>query len=246
MRFQRGIFSRGIPVLAGLGAALLLGGCGGGGGDVTLIPGTPATPANAVAVSDAAGSRVVVKWDIVPSATNYKIFRTPPLSVAPALAKPRAVKPRAVKPRAAAGGLIGSSAQGEYDDTAVQDGITYTYEVAASNASGDSQPSVGVAVTYHAVPGISINPVIPSLLPGGTTTFTATVTGLTGPNAGAVVWSVQEGVAGGSITPAGVYTAPATVGTYHVVAVSQADPTRQAVATVLVGTSNGSTTVTVQ
>lgn len=237
MQFQQRRLSRSTLSMAVFGAALLLGGCGGGGGKVTVIPGSPATPANVLAASDAAGSRVVVKWDLMPGAANYKIFRTPPQSAAAALAKPRISQGLA---------LIGSSAQGEYDDTAVQDGILYTYQVAASNTSGDSALSAGVSVTYQAAPGISINPVIPSLLPGGTTTFTATVTGLSGPNAGAVVWSVQEGVAGGSITPGGVYTAPPTVGTYHVVAVSQADPTRQAVATVLVGTSNGSTTVTVQ
>lgn len=242
MQFQQRRLSQGTLAMAALSAALLLGGCGGGGGKVTVIPGTPATPANVLAVSDAAGSRVVVKWDIVPGAANYKIFRTPPVA-APALLS---AAPALAKPRAAAGGLIGSSAQGQYDDNAVQDGIAYTYQVAASNASGDSEPSVAVSVTYRAAPGISVNPVLPSLLPGGTTTFTATVTGLTGPNAGAVVWSVQEGEVGGMITQSGVYTAPLAVGTYHVVAVSQADPTRQAVATVLVGTSNGSTTVTVQ
>jgi hypothetical protein len=54
-----------------------------------------------------------------------------------------------------------------------------------------------------------------------TLTFTASVSGVTD---GTVVWSVQEGSAGGTITPAGIYTAPASAGTYHVVATSQASP----------------------
>ena len=53
-----------------------------------------------------------------------------------------------------------------------------------------------------------------------------------------VGWSVQEGAAGGTVTSAGAtahdgrvfaagkYTAPATAGEYHVIAVSKADETR--------------------
>jgi hypothetical protein len=58
-----------------------------------------------------------------------------------------------------------------------------------------------------------------------TLTFTATVANATN---GAVSWSVQEGAAGGTITAAGVYTAPSTAGTYHVVATSVADGTASA------------------
>jgi hypothetical protein len=65
---------------------------------------------------------------------------------------------------------------------------------------------------------------------GGTKTFTATVTGTTDTG---VTWSVQE-AGGGTISSAGVYTAPATVGTYHAVAKSVADGTKTAVATVTV------------
>jgi hypothetical protein len=49
-----------------------------------------------------------------------------------------------------------------------------------------------------------------------------------------VTWSVQEGTAGGTITAAGVYTAPANAGTYHVVAASAANPSSTAVAPVAV------------
>jgi hypothetical protein len=47
-----------------------------------------------------------------------------------------------------------------------------------------------------------------------------------------VTWSVQE--AGGGTVLNGIYTAPATAGTYHVVAQSQANPSVQAMATVTV------------
>jgi hypothetical protein len=55
-------------------------------------------------------------------------------------------------------------------------------------------------------------------------TFTATVTGATNTS---VTWSVQE-AAGGTISSAGVYTAPSTAGTYHVVATTVATPTTSA------------------
>jgi hypothetical protein len=62
-------------------------------------------------------------------------------------------------------------------------------------------------------------------------TLRATVTGATDTS---VTWSVQEGAAGGTITSAGVYTAPTSEGTYHAVATSRADPARSAVATLTV------------
>jgi hypothetical protein len=61
-------------------------------------------------------------------------------------------------------------------------------------------------------------------------TFTATVTGTA--NTG-VTWSVQE-AGGGTITAAGVYTAPANAATYHVVATSVAARASTTVAAVTV------------
>ncbi len=52
---------------------------------------------------------------------------------------------------------------------------------------------------------------------GGSLSFLATVKGVANTT---VTWSVQEGTTGGSITSSGVYTAPNTLGTYHVVATS--------------------------
>ena len=59
---------------------------------------------------------------------------------------------------------------------------------------------------------------------------------MTGTTNHSVTWRVQEGGAGGTVTPQGVYTAPATPGEYHVVATSVADTSKSAVATALVYT----------
>ncbi|MBK5275601.1 MAG: hypothetical protein JJE30_11185 [Desulfuromonadales bacterium] len=65
---------------------------------------------------------------------------------------------------------------------------------------------------------------------GGSKSFTATVTGASNT---AVIWSVIE-TGGGSVSSAGVYTAPSTAGTYHVKAASVADPSKSATAAVTV------------
>ncbi|MEX2182621.1 MAG: kelch repeat-containing protein [Gemmatimonadaceae bacterium] len=49
-----------------------------------------------------------------------------------------------------------------------------------------------------------------------------------------VTWTVQEGAAGGTIAPTGLYTAPGGAGTYHVIATSVADETKSDTATVTV------------
>ncbi|QSQ19979.1 chitinase [Pyxidicoccus parkwayensis] len=89
---------------------------------------------------------------------------------------------------------------------------------------------LGTSATVPMV-SISVTPTSASLTKGATRTFTAAVTGSTNT---AVTWSVQEGAAGGTITSAGLYTAPQTAGTYHVVATSQADTTKKATAAITV------------
>jgi hypothetical protein len=49
-----------------------------------------------------------------------------------------------------------------------------------------------------------------------------------------VAWSVAEGSTGGSVSSGGVYTAPSSSGTYHVVATAHASATATARATVTV------------
>jgi hypothetical protein len=80
-------------------------------------------------------------------------------------------------------------------------------------------------------PTLTISPSAPVLGPRQSQQFTAAVDGESSP---AVTWSVREGSRGGSITPSGLYTAPASSGTYHVVATRVADPAQTATATAYV------------
>jgi len=82
-------------------------------------------------------------------------------------------------------------------------------------------------------PAVQVTPIAVQLAPGGTRTFAAAVAGTVDTR---VTWSVREGTAGGNVTGAGAYTAPATAGQYHVVATSVASPAASGTATVTVGT----------
>ena len=78
-----------------------------------------------------------------------------------------------------------------------------------ASAGGDAATKISVTVA----------PAVAHVAPGLTAVFSAAVSGTTDMS---VVWSVLEGASGGSIDAAGRYTAPATAGTYHVVAQSHA------------------------
>jgi len=77
--------------------------------------------------------------------------------------------------------------------------------------------------------GVAVTPTETSVGPAGQVVFAAAVTGTADT---AVTWTIREGT--GSVSAAGLFTAPATLGTYHVVATSVADPTKSAAATVTV------------
>ena len=87
---------------------------------------------------------------------------------------------------------------------------------------------------------ISLSPTATTLSTGGTQTFMASVGNANNPS---VTWSVQEGSSGGTITSAGVYTAPSTAGTYHVIATSVADNSKTAIATITTLAGGSSVTV---
>jgi len=91
-----------------------------------------------------------------------------------------------------------------------------------------------VTFTYEGV-SVAVSPTAATVAPGGTQQFAATVTGTTDT---AVTWSVVE-AGGGSVSATGLYTAPATAGTYHVKATSKADPSKNAQATVTVASGSG-------
>ncbi len=123
----------------------------------------------------------------------------------------------------AAGGTITNS--GVYTAPA----MAGTYHVVATSVASSSSSATAVVTVTPVV--VAISPATASLVPDGSQTFTATVTGAANT---AVTWSVKEGAAGGTITNAGVYTAPMTAGTYHVVATSVASPTDFGTATITV------------
>ena len=86
-----------------------------------------------------------------------------------------------------------------------------------------------ISVTSNAA--VSIDPSEAVLSIRASRQFSASVTDAPDQS---VAWSVQGGPSGGSITVSGVYTAPGLPGTYHIVAVSRYDPSKQATAAVTV------------
>jgi hypothetical protein len=115
--------------------------------------------------------------------------------------------------------------------TAPQSAGTY-HVVARSRADSTKSASATVTVTAPPQPiAVTVSPLAATVVAGNSQSFACTVTGTTDR---ACTWSVQEGASGGTVTSGGVYTAPQTAGTYHVVATSHADATKSASATVTV------------
>ena len=116
-------------------------------------------------------------------------------------------------------------------------GLFLLLSIAASSLSGCSgdKPSLNNKSSNIAV---QISPTVANIAPGAIQVFTASLNGSA--TTSAVSWAVTEGSAGGSVSNAGLYTAPAVVGTYHVVATSVADSTKSATATVNVGATSAS------
>jgi trimeric autotransporter adhesin len=77
---------------------------------------------------------------------------------------------------------------------------------------------------------VMVTPETATIKAGATQSFTASVTGTSKTG---VTWSVDESN-GGSVSATGVYTAPATAGTYHVRATSVDDKKKSAAATITV------------
>ena len=130
------------------------------------------------------------------------------------------------------------SSAGLYTAPAVVPNPAIVTVAAVSQADPTKSASAQVTITPPAVVSVTISPVSATVGAGGTQQFTATVqnTGNT-----AVTWQVS-GVTGGNatvgtISSAGLYTAPAVVPNPAIVtvaAVSQADPTKSASAQVTI------------
>ena len=112
--------------------------------------------------------------------------------------------------------------------------------VSVADATASAQAAVTVTAPAPTV-SVALSPRSPSVTTGGTITFTATVSNATDTR---VTWSVQ-GTSCGSITTAGVYTAPTAAKSCAVVATSVQDPTRSDTTTVTVNAPAPAVTISV-
>lgn len=168
----------------------------------TTLPDTtpPSVPAN-LAVAPASSSRIDLSWSASSdnvAVSGYAVFRD--------------------------GAQIANVSGPAYSDAGLAPSATHAYAVAAFDPAGNvSARSAEVSATT--LPVISVNPGVSTIAVGSTQAFTCTVS-LEGQD-GSCTWSIVEGPAGGSIAATGpnsaLYSAPATTGTFHVIASSNAD-----------------------
>jgi hypothetical protein len=117
--------------------------------------------------------------------------------------------------------------------------MIYLLAALASAACGSAAAGAGGKGTGQTA-SVTVTPATATLAPGASRAFSAAVAGVPSQ---AVVWTVTEGAAGGTVTSGGTYTASATLGRYHVVATSAADPSKSATATVdVVSAPSGTST----
>jgi hypothetical protein len=114
-----------------------------------------------------------------------------------------------------------------------------TYTLTALGTYSGVPVSATATITVVGGIQVTVTPSAMTVVPGSTFTLNATVTGTANTN---VTWTIQEGAAGGTIanpTEDGdpVYTAPASPGTYHLIATSAASPTSFATLTVTVASA---------
>lgn len=195
-----------VLTLLGLGLCWMITGCGGGGS--AAPPPMVSVPAVSVAISP---SMPIVNEDEVQSFTatvSGSINTAVVWSIQ----------------EGAAGGAI--TANGVYTAPSTQG----TFHIVATSQA-DSAKSSTAAVTVPPV-SVVIAPQSDTLKALGTRTFTAT--SATGTPISAVTWSVHEGTLGGTVDNSGNYTAPSTLGTFHVIATSVPESTQKAVAIVTV------------
>jgi hypothetical protein len=91
-----------------------------------------------------------------------------------------------------------------------------------------SATSAGVTVTAQVVlqvVQVAVTPAAVTIFTGHSQQFSATVSGAATGASTAVTWSVTE-AGGGGVDPSGLYTAGGTVGDFHIVATSVADPSK--------------------
>ena len=107
---------------------------------------------------------------------------------------------------------------------------TGTFHVVAANAANPSQFAEAEVVVVPSSVSLTVSPSTTYLLSGETQQFNAQVAGTTNTS---VTFAVEE-TGGGAVSSTGLYTTPATTGTFHVVVTSVADPHRTAVVTITI------------
>ena len=143
-------------------------------------------------------------------------------------------------PAGSGGGATGGLASGSGGSTAGLAGTGGIGGAAGSVIAGAAGTGTGNVTGFGGTGGpvspvtVTVAPLTASLAPNGTQQFTATVTGASNT---AVTWTAS----GGTITAAGVFTAPASGGNYVIRATSAADP--QSSGTALATVSGGAAAV---
>jgi uncharacterized repeat protein (TIGR03803 family) len=107
---------------------------------------------------------------------------------------------------------------------------TGTHSISATSIFDGVTGSAIVTLT-GTIPSISISPTATTVPLGAVQTFVANVQG-----GGSAAWSIKEGAAGGTITQAGIYTAPSQAGNYHVIVTDSANTSLTATSSVTVVT----------
>ena len=105
-----------------------------------------------------------------------------------------------------------------------------TYHVLATSQAASPSSPAEVRVRKRGIQPVTVSPHAAELSVGGSLTLTVELNGA----AEAGTWSVEEGAAGGSVNASGLYVAPQTPGTYHVIVASVADPAQSDRATITV------------
>ncbi|MGC4119944.1 MAG: Ig-like domain-containing protein [Myxococcales bacterium] len=121
--------------------------------------------------------------------------------------------------------------------------IAGTFHVVATSVADATRFDLATVTVTTAPPpvAVAVSPKVAALQVGASQQFNATVSGTSDTT---VTWKVEE-AGGGSVSAAGLYTAPAVAGTFHLVATSVADATKSDAATITVTTAPPPVTVTV-
>lgn len=189
----------------------------------------PAAPTGLTATTG--NAQISLNWTASSGATSYNVYRG-----------------------TSAGGesttaLVTGITASTYTNTGLTNGTAYYYKVTAVNTSGTSSYSNEATATPSApVVSVSVSPTTASVQTAGTQQFTASVTGSSNT---AVTWQVNSVTGGnstvGTVSTGGLYTAPSAVpspASVMVTAISQADTTKSASASVTVTTAGSSTVQT--